>query len=172
MIVLGYSGIGRTTLCEQHPGFKYVDLDSWPFRADRSDVSLWVKTYVMVATRLSAQGYIVFLDALEPVCDALVNSTEVVLLICPSLELESQWVKKLESRYHDSRSYDDYHAWIDADKNYEAQITKLLEYENMVACIDSMDYDLSRIIREFLSMYAQYENLGILNVINKVGGQT
>ena len=132
MIVLGYSGIGRTTLCEKHPGFKYVDLDSWSFRAGSSDVSLWVKTYVMVATSLSVQGYIVFLDALESVCDALLNSGEVVLLICPSLELKSQWVKKLESRYHDSRSYDDYHAWIDADKNYEAHITKLLEYEKAI----------------------------------------
>ena len=84
MIVIGYIGIGKSTLAMNQTG--YIDLDSSTFMFNNKRCDNWVTYYCQVAESLSKQGYVVFVschfDVIEYSSLSLLLS---ILFICSIL---------------------------------------------------------------------------------------
>lgn len=124
MIVIGYQGVGKSTLAGRD--HKYIDLESGNFWIDGKRADDWYKPYCKIAEHLSQQGYIVFTSSHKVVRQYLIeNSRETVVLVYPSIELKDAWIEKLERRYAESRLEKDYKALMNAKDRYEENIKEL-----------------------------------------------
>ena len=135
MIVIGYQGIGKSTLADREKG--YIDLESSCFRIDGIRADDWYKAYGNIALDLSRQGYDVFTASHAVVREWLAtqNKTNEKIVICyPADFLRDLWVKKLEDRYVDNIN----EMIADADK-----------YGFGKCCLMSMDYDLETDLKFF-----------------------
>ena len=146
MIVVGYPGIGKSTLAGRD--YKYIDLESENFWVDGERMEDWYKPYCKIAEHLSEQGYIVFVSSHEVVRQYLVeNSRELVVLVYPSIELKDAWIDKLEKRYIKSRLEKDYKALMNTKYSYVENIQELQE-----SCIEykleinKLSYDLESML--------------------------
>lgn len=146
MIVVGYPGIGKSTLAGRD--YKYIDLESENFWIDGERAEDWYKPYCKIAEHLSEQGYIVFVSSHEVVRQYLVeNSRELVVLVYPSALLKSAWIDKLEQRYAKSGLEKDYKALMNTKYSYIENIRELqescIEYKLE---IDELSYDLESML--------------------------
>ncbi len=156
MIVIGYQGIGKSTLAKGGNGF--IDLESGNFWVDGVRDEHWAQAYANIAVHLSMQGYDVFTSSHEivrqclkthpDVCDCSQKAPECLAVCYPVLELREPWVKRLRDRYDETKKEKDYKAWINADKMYEENIRSLMAEELPVIQIPitSMDYDLFKVL--------------------------
>src|SRR5574344_1559006 len=96
MIVLGYPGIGKTTICKDCQ--KYIDLESSYFAIDGKKFDHWETVYCNLLMYLSDK-YIVFGSTHKLVLDFIMNNKTTKCIIYPSLELKDEWVHKLKTRY-------------------------------------------------------------------------
>jgi adenylate kinase family enzyme len=148
IIVVGYQGIGKSTLCNnKNISFKFIDLESSTFRGKngiRPDD--WYVYYVNVAIDLSKQNNIVFVSSHKEVRDLLKDTTENVVMVFPSLSLKEEWVNKLENRYKVTNSDKDYRAWKNALQCYEENINDLKSCGLPYIEIDSMNYSLEQLV--------------------------
>ena len=157
MIIIGYQGIGKSTLAG--PENNCIDLESGNFwvtdketgTAKRTDD--WYKPYCNIANHLSSQGFIVFTSSHKQVREELKNSDEYIMAIVPDLSLKDEWVKKLEDRYNESGLDKDFKAWKNAEECYEENIKDIMnDIESTgnkkcyLAVINSMNYNLKDII--------------------------
>ena len=148
MIVIGYQGIGKSSLAGRDR--KFIDLESSNFLVDGRRADEWYKPYCQIAEHLSQQGYIVFTSCHEEVREQLNNSTEVVVLCYPSLKLKDMWIDKLENRYRDDPSDKNYRALKYAEANYDNNITALMNSKfNFKMELKNPDYDLEASIIHF-----------------------
>lgn len=141
MIVIGYQGIGKSTLAGKN--YKFIDLESGNFWVDGKRADDWYKPYCQIAEHLSQQGYTVFTSSHEVVRKQLENSKETVVVVYPSIELKDSWIDRLELRYQCSGLDKDYKALMNAKDRFEENIKELSESNIMykIALID-MKYDL------------------------------
>lgn len=142
MIVIGYQGIGKSTLAGRNN--RFIDLESGNFWVDGKRADDWYKPYCQIAEHLSQQGYIVFISSHEVVRKQLENSSEVVVVVYPSIELKDEWIDKLEERYAISKLEKDYKALMNAVDRYEENIKELSEsnHKYCKVTLTKMDYDL------------------------------
>ena len=143
MIVIGYQGVGKSTLAGRD--HKYIDLESGNFWIDGKRADDWYKPYCKIAEHLSQQGYIVFTSSHKVVRQYLIeNSRETVVLVYPSVELKDAWIEKLERRYAESKLEKDYKALMNAKDRYEENIKELQQepYITYKVELQKMDYDL------------------------------
>ena len=146
MIVVGYQGIGKSTLAGRD--HKYIDLESGNFWIDGERADNWYKPYCKIAEHLSEQGYIVFVSSHEVVRQYLTeNSRELVVLVYPSIRLRSAWIDKLEKRYIKSGLEKDHKALMNTKYSYIENIRELqescIEYKLE---IDELSYDLEAML--------------------------
>lgn len=144
MIVIGYQGIGKSTLSNKD--LRFVDLESGNFWVDGKRADDWYKPYCQIAEHLSQQGYIVFVSSHEVVRRQLSTSTEQVICCAPIISLRDLWIKKLKDRYEASGLVKDYKAYMNALDRYDENIVEIAESGFGVAWIESMNYDLSDIL--------------------------
>ena len=141
MIVIGYQGIGKSTLAGRD--HRFIDLESSNFWIDGKRADDWYKPYCKIAEHLSQQGYIVFTSSHEVVRNQLANSTEPVVVVYPSPELKTEWLEKLCNRYQRTGLDKDYKAYMNAEDRYDENIHELdtckIPYKIMLGHID---YDL------------------------------
>lgn len=150
MIVIGYQGIGKTTLAAR--SLKYIDLESsnfWfddPETKERVRHSNWYEMYCNIAEDLSRQGYVVFVSSHQPVRERLSNSTEYVIACVPSLVLKDQWIEKLKLRYEETGLEKDYKAYMNAEDRFSENITEIMNsgFDNLI--ITNANYNLRNII--------------------------
>lgn len=156
MIIIGYQGIGKSTLAGK---YRYIDLESGNFwRCDETTghavrYDYWYISYCQIAEHLSQQGFDVFVSSHEVVRKQLRNSKEDVVVIFPSIHLKEYWIDKLRVRYEHSGLVKDYKAYMNAVDRYEENINeinnqefeagKIIRYE-----IGRIDYSLEDIIKE------------------------
>lgn len=147
MIVIGYPGIGKSTLAGRDR--KYIDLESSNFKIDGERSDNWYKIYCKVAEDLSRQGYIVFVSCHSVVREALRGSGEDVAVVFPVGALEKEWIAKLRDRYEQTNSFKDRMAYERARDHFYEDVVSLLNYPTRHhVWLTSMNYDLeSEIIR-------------------------
>ena len=140
MIIIGYPGIGKSTLAVQHLG--YIDLESSNFKVDGMKIEGWQKIYCNIAKHLSRQGFKVFVSSHIEVRKELRDCNEEVVIIYPNLKLKDEWIDKLRKRYIETHSDKDYNALLDAELFYEDKIKSLMEEKFEHIVIDDMNYSL------------------------------
>lgn len=146
MIIIGYQGIGKSTLAKD--SWKYIDLESGNFWVNGERDEQWYKPYCNIANHLSAQGYTVFTSSHKEVREELKNSSEVVKIAFPALELKTDWLIRLTNRYNESMLEKDYKALINASLYYEDNINDLINEPFDKIVINNIDYNLRKLIEE------------------------
>lgn len=142
MVLLGYPGIGKTTLAKKG---LIVDLDSSCFFGE----SNWVKKYCALIKEFNEGGTNVFASCHKKVREELTKSEIDYIVIIPSMALRDQWVGKLAKRYFASEEDADFRAWHRATIDFEADIEDLME-EDKKLVIEAMDYDLEEMLKCYL----------------------
>ena len=84
MIIIGYQGIGKSTLANKN--INYIDLESSNFFIDGKRQENWFIIYCNIANHLSEQGKNVFVSSHEVVRESLKYSKEKVVVVYPSLK--------------------------------------------------------------------------------------
>ena len=140
MIVIGYQGIGKSTLANND--LRFVDLESGNFWVDGKRAEDWYKPYCQIAEHLSKQGYIVFTSSHEVVRNQLKNSREHVICCVPALHLKEEWIKKLKDRYEESGLDKDYKAYMNAEDRYTENITEITNSGFGILWLNTMEYNL------------------------------
>ena len=146
MIIIGYQGIGKSTLAKD--SWKYIDLESGNFWVNGERDEQWYKPYCNIANHLSAQGYTVFTSSHKEVREELKNSSEVVKIAFPALELKTDWLIRLTNRYNESMLEKDYKALINASLYYEDNINDLMNEPFDKIIINNIDYNLRELIEK------------------------
>lgn len=150
MIIIGYQGIGKSTLASRN--LKYIDLESSNFWFDDAETkqrvrhSNWYEMYCNVAEELSRQGYVVFVSSHQPVRERLLKSEEYVVACVPSLDLKEQWIEKLHIRFKESGLEKDYKAYMNALDRFTENITEIINSGFDALVINDMHYDLRNLI--------------------------
>lgn len=144
MIIVGYPGIGKTSLANWHND--YLDVDSSSFIFDGVRPRNWASCYAKMVEDLSEQGYRVFVSSHKDVRDALKDIGEVIFVVCPCLELKEEWRSKLHNRWVDVASHKNFKAWKRAEEHYDEDITDLLNSPWPIIEIKDMSYELDEII--------------------------
>ena len=150
MIIIGYQGIGKSTLSKKDD--IYIDLESSNFWYDHGNNklerdNLWYLPYCNVAEDLSKQGYIVFVSSHKEVRDRLKQSKEKVIAIVPSIKLKDEWIDKLNYRYVMSGLDKDYKALMNAKQRYINNINEIKEDIPFYIELTTMSYDLNKVIK-------------------------
>lgn len=149
MIVVGYQGIGKSTLAGKH---NCIDLESGNFWVNGERSSDWYKAYCQIAIHLSEQGYTVFTSSHQVVREQLENCTEKVVVIFPSLDLKEEWIKKLYCRWSETKLDKDFKALANAQDRYNENIAELMCGNLATYEITSMDYSLEDIVNQLRDM--------------------
>ena len=139
MIVIGYPGVGKSTVSKKNT--KCVDFDSSMFPKEDG----WEELYVQRAESLSNQGFIVFVSAHKKVQDLLLESKEEVSVIYPSLRLHDFWIQKLKDRYEEHGSEENKRALYRCVSHYCEDILELEALPFKKTVIDKEDYDLTEL---------------------------
>ena len=102
MIVIGYQGIGKSTLVKERNS--YIDFESSNFKINGERPDGWEQMYCEAALDLSRQGHVVFTASHKCIRDYLKEhrGSEVVLIVAPSVDLKDQWLEKLRNRYKET----------------------------------------------------------------------
>lgn len=147
MIIIGYQGIGKSTLAGNN---NYIDLESGNFwhRGVRPDN--WYVFYCNIAEHLSAQGYNVLVSSHEVVRNRLRKyASEQLCVVYPSVELKNEWIDKLKRRYESTMLEKDYKAWMNAEDRYVDNINELKNSQMPCLEITDMNYSLAQLLSEY-----------------------
>lgn len=146
MIIIGYQGIGKSTLAGIDG---CIDLESGNFWHNGVRPDNWYVFYCQIAEHLSQQGYTVFVSSHEVVRNRLKKYTKEPLhIICPAVELEEVWIDKLKKRFEHTKTEKDYKAWMNAEDRYTENIKELLNSGISFTILTDMNYSLKDIVVE------------------------
>lgn len=174
LIILGYQGIGKSTLCNECCHEDIIDFESSLFKIDDIRPIKWEVMYCTQALNIAKQGYTVLLSShkivrreLSKICD---QNEVAIITIAPSCELKDKWIDKLRRRYKYDPSNKNYAALKNAEEGYCEQVISLAsEPEFSHIFIHSMDYSLGCIIRNLQNIYiTSYNNNKIVDFENSM----
>ena len=162
MIIIGYQGIGKSTLCKTYgKTMRYIDLESGLMKDPMNDNKRWdnwANIYCNIALSLSGQGYRVFVSSHKAVQDILAESKDEVIAVYPSKRIKDEWIKKLLERYKKTGLKKDEFAWLDAKASFDSEIDTLENSPFIKATIFSMSYDLKTIVEHAVYDLLVYRN--------------
>ena len=150
MIIIGYPGVGKTSLAGRYN--QYIDLESSNWNSpDNTKPDMWWWSYGKVAEDLSRQGYRVFVSCHPSVQKYFEESNEYVMVLYPSLELKEEWIKRVADRYDRDRSMKNLAALNNVELYYDNQIRLLDDspFKNKLVLKD-MNYTLDNEIDNFI----------------------
>ena len=146
MIIIGYQGIGKSTLAGNY-NYNYIDLESGNFWHNGVRPDNWYVFYCKIAEHLSQQGYDVFVSSHEVVRNRLKKySKEPLCVVYPSINLKDEWIDKLKKRFESTKLEKDYKAWMNAEDRYIENINELKNSGIRCVEITDMDYSLHKLI--------------------------
>lgn len=163
MVIVGYQGIGKTTLSKE--SHKFIDLESSMmfFNGTPERPEGWEELYVNYAESLANEGYIVFVSSHSGVREELSERAKKnglkVGCIVPSKYLEDKWVDRLQERYSISQTSKDYRAYMGAKLNYGSDIDGLEDDVDTLGTslvrINDLSYNLqSKVNRALVQAYS------------------
>lgn len=149
-IIIGYQGIGKSTMCKKNSDCVDLESSNFWFKDNNGNPKRWdnwADIYGNIAEHLSSQGNVVCVSSHFALRKRLKDTKQDVFIVVPSLELKDRWVKRLYYRYLETLLDKDYKAWQNAGEMYEQNITELIndakENKWKIIIIDDMDnYDL------------------------------
>lgn len=145
MIVIGYQGIGKSTLARK--SFRYIDLESSAVRKGNMRWQNWYEPYCMIAEWLSRQGYTVFVSSHKEVRDYLNEfCKEPFCAVVPNENLKEKWIGKLKERHKQLPTDKNYRAYMNAAVRYSENIREIKRDVEDVREITSMSYELDKLI--------------------------
>lgn len=149
MIVIGYQGIGKSTLSQKN--FRYIDLESSALYKGGVRLENWHEPYCMIAEWLSRQGYTVFVSSHKEVRGYLNECCkEPFFAVVPSESLKDEWTDKLLKRYEQFPTDKNYRAYRNAVDRFTENIREIKNDVEDVREIRSMNYELGKIIADTL----------------------
>lgn len=135
MIIIGYQGIGKSTLVKKTnnrhyaqndkgtivPHYHFIDLESSCMRYSDTDERpyYWHDLYCNIAEDLSRQGNVVFTASHKVIRNRLSHSKEKVIICYPDIKLKDQWLERLKQRYETTKLDKDYRAYANAVDCFE-----------------------------------------------------
>jgi tRNA uridine 5-carbamoylmethylation protein Kti12 len=151
MIIVGYQGVGKSTLAAND--ITVIDLESSNFwyTIDGKLLrdSTWFIAYCNIAEHLSKQGYDVCVSSHRCVRQQLKYCTEHVVAVVPSITLKDEWIKKLKDRYDLTHKEKDLKALLNAEELFDTNIAEIKEDCENVIEIKSMKYDLGLLLHKY-----------------------
>ena len=150
MIIIGYPGVGKTSLAGRYN--QYIDLESSNWNSpDNTKPDIWWWSYGKVAEDLSRQGYRVFVSCHPSVQKYFEESNEYVMVLYPSIELKEEWIKRVSDRYKRDNSMKNLAALNNVELYYDKQISSLNNspFKNKLVLKD-MNYTLDNEIDNFI----------------------
>lgn len=151
MIVIGYQGIGKSTLAGRD---KYIDLESGNFWVDGRRDPEWYKPYCHIALHLHQQGFRVFTSSHEVVREyfkKIASEDLGNIYVCyPAPHLKDDWIQKLQERYNRTGTDKDYKALMNAKDRYTANIHELAYSGFSIIEINDINYTLETLIESAL----------------------
>lgn len=156
MIVIGYQGIGKSTLANDGRYNNIVDLESSMFKISGQRIDNWARIYCRIATSLAKQGNIVFTSSHKEVRNELAIHSNVcpMVTITPALYLESEWIDRLEKRYKNNPCEKNSAAYENAKTYYESNIIDIRSnsiFDHIE--LRDMDYLLGNVIDSIFKIY-------------------
>ena len=161
MIILGYQGIGKSTLANSLMQCRYLDLESSNFFVNGKRDNNWARIYCNIAENLSSQNNNVFMSTHSVVRDVLktdlscgkIDSSN-ILTICPAPSLKDDWIDKLQTRYDNIRSDKNYKAYMNAVERYDENIQELIQFsastQTGLIVISDMNYVLGDLLDNWM----------------------
>lgn len=149
MIIIGYQGIGKSTLGGKQD---CIDLESGNFWVNGSRDDHWARVYCNIAEHVSNQGYTVFISSHEVVRNTIVKDIQEdrfhgrVCMIYPSEDLKPFWIAKLKKRYDLTKLEKDYKAYMNALYSFEDNIRELANCPLDRRVLTDMNYYLPDIV--------------------------
>lgn len=144
MIIVGYQGIGKSTLAGH---YNCIDLESGNMWVNGKRSDDWYIPYCQMAVHLSQQGFNVFTSSHEVVRNQLKKYNEKVVVCYPSEKLKNKWIDKLHDRWIRTNLDKDYKALANAEARYSDNIRELEnEKEFYHIVITDMNYNLKEMI--------------------------
>ena len=146
MIIVGYQGVGKSTVAKNANGF--IDLESGNFYVNGVRDDNWYIVYCQIAKHLSDQGYNVFMSAHKQVRDELLKYDVKRKLVYPSKILQEFWIDRLLKRWQKSALEKDRRAYLGAQQYFIANINELDSQDGFEKIIiDSAPYDLKYMLK-------------------------
>lgn len=150
MIVIGYQGIGKSTMVQSDKNHKWIDLESGSFWNNGVRADDWYVAYTNIALDLARQGFNVFVSSHKQVREELLKSVRYDIYVCyPTKELKRSWIMKLRDRYIFSTQEEktkNYKAMMNAIDRYDDNIDELTNSGFPCIEITTMDYRLSDLL--------------------------
>ena len=158
MIVIGYQGIGKSTLAKNGNG--WIDLESSNFYVDGKRSEDWFRIYGNIAFDISKQGYNVMTpthavlrqylgEGLRNIWKTFYLS-ECVCACYPCHDLKDRGIERLEHRYHYDMSEKNYRALMNAKDRFDDNIDEIesdcKKYDFVPVVIRDMNYNLKDLI--------------------------
>ena len=150
MIIIGYPGVGKSTLAGRYS--QYIDLESSHFNdAFGEKPSGWFIPYCKVAEDLSKQGYRVFVSCHKEIQEYFYKSNEYVIVLYPALALKKQWLNRVKERFENEPSIKNAKALANVDEYYDVHINSLMNspFENKLE-LEDINYTLDNEIDNFI----------------------
>lgn len=159
MIIVGYKGIGKSTLAKTDDNV--IDLDSTCFDFfDKDGVygkpEKWFIFYCQMAEHLSEQGHVVFVSSQPEVREYLgLHCNEPVCAIFPDRSLKDEWIDKIAHTESYEREISNF------DKNIQDmkwEVHPACRYFKDYEVIKDMNYSLAKLVDALKEREAEKQN--------------
>ena len=145
MIIIGYPGIGKSTLASNNPeAYCYLSANDYKIY----DNSVWMDRYCQDAIDEEPYSDVVFVDYYDEVLDRLNETNSRVIVVAPALDLRDEWVKKLLRRYQQTFQTTHYYDYSRVEHVYDKDVQYALENAREFYVIRNMKYKLHSILDE------------------------
>lgn len=144
MIIMGYPGIGKTTLA--NGDYRFIDLDSSnPLLTGLIKKKHWERQYVGTAIYLSKKGYHVFVSTHpEVIKEVIARDGNNALIVFPSKDIKEYWLEKLLDRYKSLPNRQTHNAWRRARDHFDEDIEELSNVKCHQIVLETESYDLKK----------------------------
>ena len=157
LIIIGYPGIGKSSLGIACITQSIIDFESSLFKVNGDRANNWHVIYCRQAVSLARQGFIVCISSHKCVREVLAMCDPdgfSVVTITPSLKLKEEWIARLKDRYDKDPSYKNLAAINHAEDSYDEDIKDIASDPNFSHIyLESTEYNLRSIINNLYSIF-------------------
>lgn len=157
LIIIGYPGIGKSSLGKIGTNQNVIDFESSLFKVYGDRANNWNVIYCRQAVSLARQGFIVCISSHKCVREELAKCDQdgfVIVTIAPSLKLKKEWIARLKDRYSQNPSAKNLAALNNVEDNYDEDIKDIASDPNFSHIyLESTKYHLRSIINNLYKMF-------------------